>query len=140
MNPLRFFVTPLRSLPPIAIVLSVAIGFGLWEIIDNSLDYLLYPVIHYATGLDLRDLHVTLPHDQFADPFTNTVFFGPIVAAGLTTLLAGLILFVAFRWLWEEASEGEVECPYCLSQVPAEAVKCAYCASDLPHLNLQDET
>ena len=57
-----------------------------------------------------------------------TLFYGLVISALISALLAGVIVALVVR----RADDLTQECPYCLSRIHIDAVACAFCTRDVP--------
>lgn len=127
----------------VAVVLGVAIGAVVKSLVD---DVIMPPVGLLLGGADFSDLFVTLrPGSAPADTLEEArsvgavtlnygAFINSVVAFLIIALAVYLIVRALNRLMPREAQAAETptrDCPYCLSSVPAAAVRCPACTSEL---------
>jgi len=124
-------------------VLDMAVGVivgGAFTSIVTSLNQdILTPVLGLFGGTDFGYLTVALGQGENA-PVLN---YGNFITAVINFLITALVIFclikginaVADRVKKKEetapAAPTTKKCPYCLSEIPIEAVRCAHCTSHL---------
>lgn len=131
-------------------VLDMAVGVivgGAFTSIVTSLNQdVLTPILAVFGGTDFSYLTVTLGKGENAP----VLCYGNFITAVLNFLITALVIFCLVKGinavgdrmkkLEEKDAEKEKEapakpatkkCPYCLSEIPAEAVRCPHCTSRL---------
>lgn len=125
-------------------VLDMAVGVivgGAFTSIVTSLNQdILTPVLGIFGGTDFSYLTVTLGSGENA-PVLN---YGNFITAVINFLITALVIFCLIKGInaigsrvkkkEEEAAPAAPttkKCPYCLSEIPIEAVRCAHCTSHL---------
>lgn len=124
-------------------VLDMAVGVivgGAFTSIVTSLNQdILTPVLGIFGGTDFGYLTVTLGSGENA-PVLN---YGNFITAVINFLTTALVIFCLIKGInaigdrmkkKEEtapAAPATKKCPYCLSEIPVEAVRCAHCTSRL---------
>ena len=114
---------------------GVIIGGGFTGIVTSLTDNFINPILNLVTRTEmymLRDLV------RFASRFASDLVNFLILAFVLFCLIKALNKLMAFGQKKQEpAAPLTKKCPYCLSDIPAEATRCAHCTSVLPE---QSET
>ncbi len=123
-------------------VLDMAVGVivgGAFTSIVTSLNQdILTPVLGIFGGTDFSYLTVTLGGGENAP----VLCYGNFITAVLNFLITALVIFCLVKGInaiggrvkrKEEAAAAPTtkKCPYCLSEIPVEAVRCAHCTSHL---------
>lgn len=124
-------------------VLDMAVGVivgGAFTSIVTSLNQdILTPVLGIFGGTDFGYLTVTLGSGENA-PVLN---YGNFITAVINFLITALVIFCLIKAInavgdrmrkKDEAAPAAPttkKCPYCLSEIPIEAVRCAHCTSHL---------
>lgn len=125
-------------------VLDMAVGVivgGAFTSIVTSLNQdILTPILGIFGGTDFSYLTVTLGSGENAP----VLQYGNFITAVLHFLITALVIFclvkainaIGGRVKKKDAEEGASapatkKCPFCLSEIPKEAVRCAYCTSRL---------
>jgi large conductance mechanosensitive channel len=128
---------------------GIIIGAAFGTIVNSFVNDLIMPPIGLLLGnVDFTSLFMVLKEGKVAAPYAS---LADAKAAGAVTLNYGVFintiisfLIVAFavflvvknvnRLKREEQAPAEPttkECPFCLSAIPAKAVRCGHCTSDL---------
>lgn len=123
---------------------GVIIGGAFQAIIKSLVDDVVMPVLSVITGgTDFSKWSITLVEAVSEEIPAVTLNYGNFINAVINFLLMALVIFTFVKVMNGFASklkkkEEEVpaapttkKCPYCLSEIPIEAVKCAHCTSDL---------
>ena len=114
---------------------GVIIGGGFTGIVTSLTDNFINPILNLVTRTEMythRDLV------RFASRFASDLVNFLILAFVLFCLIKALNKLMAFGQKKQEpAAPSTKKCPYCLSDIPAEATRCAHCTSVLPE---QSET
>ena len=114
---------------------GVIIGGGFIGIVTSLTDNFINPILNLVTRAEMytfRDLA------RFASRFASDLVNFLILAFVLFCLIKALNKLMAFGQKKQEpAAPSTKKCPYCLSDIPAEATRCAHCTSVLPE---QSET
>ena len=113
------------------LAVGIVIGVAFGTVVSSFVKNLLTPLISIPGKVNFSDLTVTVHHSVFAyGTFLNDVISFVIVAAALF-----FIVVRPLNKLDERRHEGKDpdtrQCPYCITDVPFEAIKCPACTSDL---------
>ena len=124
-------------------VLDMAVGVivgGAFTSIVTSLNQdILTPVLGIFGGTDFGYLTVTLGTGENA-PVLN---YGNFITAVINFLITALVIFCLVKGInaiggrmkkreeEKPAAPATKKCPYCLSEIPLEAVRCPHCTSHL---------
>lgn len=124
---------------------GVIIGGAFQGIIKSLVDDVVMPVLSVITGgTDFSAWKITLVEAVSEEIPAVTLNYGNFINAIINFLLMALVIFTVVRTMnklneklhpkKEEAPAAPTtkKCPYCLSEIPIEAVKCAHCTSDQP--------
>lgn len=127
---------------------GVIIGGAFSGIVTSLTEDIISPILGLFGGMNFDQLSVNILGEV-------TLNYGKFITAVVNFLIMALIIFCmvkAMNMMEAEAAKlarlAEKEeaapvpttkkCPYCLSEIPIEAVKCAHCTSDLPVENVQE--
>ena len=114
---------------------GVIIGGGFTGIVTSLTDNFINPILNLATRTEIYTLRDLV---RFASRFASDLVNFLILAFVLFCLIKALNKLMAFGQKKQEpAAPSTKKCPYCLSDIPAEATRCAHCTSVLPE---QSET
>ncbi len=121
------------------LAVGVIIGGAFSSIVTSLTDNIINPLINCIGGAEIQG-KIHLIGDNYID-------YGAFISAIINFLIMALVIFCIVKAVnkamslgkkLEKNPEAEPEvqpsvkiCPYCKSEVPADAVKCKYCASDL---------
>lgn len=124
-------------------VLDMAVGVivgGAFTSIVTSLNQdILTPILGIFGGTDFSYLTVTLGSGENAP----VLYYGNFITAVINFLITAMVIFCLIKGInaigervkkKEEASAPAPvtkKCPYCLSEIPIEAVRCPHCTSHL---------
>lgn len=124
----------------IDIAVGVIIGGAFQTIISSLVGDVVMPVISVITGgIDFSEWMLKLGTGKNAP----VIHYGNLITAVINFLLMALVIFTFIKLMGhftskiikkpEEASAAPPTkiCPFCLSEIPIDAVKCAHCTSDL---------
>ncbi len=124
----------------IDMAVGVIIGGAFQTIISSLVGDVVMPVISVLTGgIDFSEWMLKLGTGKNAP----VIHYGNLITAVINFLLMALVIFTFIKLMNHFTSkimkkpEEEVSapttkvCPFCLSEIPIEAVKCAHCTSDL---------
>lgn len=124
---------------------GVIIGGAFQAIIKSLVDDVVMPVLSVITGgTDFSAWSITLVEAVNEETPAVMLNYGNFINAIINFLLMALVIFTVIRTMnklnekirpkKEEAPAAPTtkKCPYCLSEIPIEAVKCAHCTSDQP--------
>ena len=114
---------------------GVIIGGGFTGIVTSLTDNFINPILNLVTRTEMYTLRDLV---RFASRFASDLVNFLILAFVLFCLIKALNKLMAFGQKKQEpAAPLSKKCPYCLSDIPAEATRCAHCTSVLPE---QSET
>ena len=115
------------------LAVGVIIGGAFQAIINSLVKDIISPIIGLFARTDFSDMVITVLDVQ--------IRYGSFITAVINFLIMAFIIFVMVKMLNKLASIGKKQkedeapktkkCPYCLSEIPANATKCAHCTSDL---------
>lgn len=124
-------------------VLDMAVGVivgGAFTSIVTSLNQdILTPILGIFGGTDFSYLTVTLGSGENAP----VLYYGNFITAVINFLITALVIFCLIKGInaigerVKKKEEAPVpapvtkKCPYCLSEIPIEAVRCPHCTSHL---------
>ncbi|MCI5623282.1 MULTISPECIES: large conductance mechanosensitive channel protein MscL [Anaerostipes] len=124
----------------IDMAVGVIIGGAFQTIISSLVNDVIMPLISVITGgIDFTMWKLKLG----AGADAPVVHYGNLITAIINFLLMAFVIFTFIKImnnLRDRFSKTEEEvpaapetkiCPFCLSEIPADAVKCAHCTSDL---------
>lgn len=115
-----------------SMAVGIIIGAAFQSIVSSLTDNLISPLIGIFTRESaLADLSVTL--------FNTQLKYGAFIMAIINFLITALIVFLLVKGMnklvksnQEESKEAETEtCPYCLTEIPAHAIRCPHCTTQL---------
>ena len=117
------------------LAVGVIIGGGFTGIVTSLTDNFINPILNLVTRTEMYTLRDLV---RFASRFASDLVNFLILAFVLFCLIKALNKLMAFGQKKQEpAAPLTKKCPYCLSDIPAEATRCAHCTSVLPE---QSET
>ena len=112
------------------LILVVALALTLNSLLNViSLDVII-PLLGAIVGTNFLQDQITLRGEGLE---TISITYIRVLTYAFNLAVLGMLLSVVARREHEEEPD-EVECPYCLSAIPAEASRCAFCASDIEAL------
>ncbi len=137
------FIAEFRKFITRGNVLDMAVGVivgGAFTSIVTSLNAdILTPLLGIFGGTDFSYLTVTLGSGENA-PVLN---YGNFITAAINFLITALVIFCLIKGInaigdrvkkkepEAPAAPATKKCPYCLSEIPIEAVRCPHCTSHL---------
>lgn len=133
------------------LAVGVIIGAAFQGIVNSLVNDILMPVITLITGgLDFNNWFIALDGNSYGSlaeaqaAEASTLNYGVFLTALINFLIMAFVIFMIvkimnrlaernpFRQDKEEEAVPETKvCPYCKSEIPADATRCAYCTSDL---------
>ena len=127
------------------LAVAVIIGAAFGGVVTSLVNDILMPPIGLLMGrVDFKDLFLGLGGASFASLAAAKAAGAPVIAYGqfLNTVINFLIVSFAVFLLIKQlnrlhrpapppAAPAMRECPFCLSSIPANAVRCAHCTSEL---------
>lgn len=123
------------------LAIAVIIGGAFQAIVSSLVTDVVMPVISLITGgVDFSEWKIMLGEGADA----ASINYGMFITAIINFLLMAFVIFCFVKFMnnlaekvkkedsaeEEEASETKV-CPYCKSEIPADATRCAHCTSDV---------
>ena len=113
---------------------GIIIGGAFTAIVTSLVEDIIMPIISLVSG------GIAIDEWGIALAGGGIIGIGKFVQAVITFLLIALVLFCMIKALnklrgkKEEPEEEPAtkECPFCKSEVPAEATRCPHCTSELP--------
>ncbi len=115
------------------LAVGVIIGAAFQSIVKSLTDDIISPIIGLFAKTDFSYLALNL--------FGVDIRYGSFITAVINFIIMAFIVFMLMKGLNKMASIGKKEekpaapatkkCPYCLSEIPAAAIKCSHCTSDL---------
>jgi len=120
------------NLVDMAVGIVIGIAFG--AVVTAFVKDLITPIIAALFGKpDFSGLYFTINHSKFLyGDFFNVIVAFVIIASVLYFLVVAP--YAKFKARYEAAPVPEPEmmqCPRCLSNIPAHATRCAFCTTDL---------
>ena len=129
----------------IDLAVGIIIGGAFGKVVSTLVDNVLMPPLGVVLArVDFSHLYINLSSQRYPSFEAAQAAGAPTIAYGLfiTTvvdfLFVSLAIFLAVRWihrLQRPQRPAAKLCPYCLSTIPARAVRCPYCTSELPKLS-----
>lgn len=115
------------------LAVGVIIGGAFSSIVTSLTDNIIKPLINCIGGADIQGkIHLT---------GENYIDYGAFLSAIINFLIMAFIIFCIVKTVNKAMSIGKKEkpapepttkvCPYCKSEIPADAVKCCHCTADL---------
>lgn len=116
---------------------GVIIGSAFTGVVTALTDYIIKPLLNCIGGAEIQG-KIHLLGDNYLD-------YGAFLSAVINFLIMALIIFCivkffnrlsdAFKHEKKEEEQAEAPatkiCPFCMSEIPAQAVRCAHCTSQL---------
>ncbi|MFO0753718.1 MAG: large-conductance mechanosensitive channel protein MscL [Thermodesulfovibrionales bacterium] len=129
---------------------GIIIGAAFTAIVTSFVNDILMPPLGLLLGnLDFQNFFLLLKEGKTASPYASlaeaktagavTLNYGLFVNALISFLIVAFAVFLLVRTINNLRREQETppaapsarECPYCLSIIPAKAVRCAHCTSEI---------
>lgn len=126
------------------LAVGVIIGGAFQGIVKSLVEDIVMPVISLITG-GVNFSHWKI---QIGPGETDAITYGNFITAVINFLLMALVIFCFIKFMnhlaektsrlmgktaeEEPAAPTTKKCPYCLSEIPAEATRCAFCTSEQP--------
>lgn len=110
---------------------GIIIGGAFSGIVTSLTDNFINPILKFVTGQEAYTLHDVL---GFGSNFVSSVVNFVIMAFILFCLMKAINKAVSLGQKKEEPVEEEPQtkiCPYCKSEIPADATRCAHCTSEV---------
>lgn len=127
----------------IDLAVGVIIGGAFNGLISSLVNYIIMPLLGIFTGkLDFSNWFIALDGKSYAtlaqaeEAGVALVKYGSFLSELLNFIIMAFVVFIIVKQLNKLHKEEPKpvttkKCPYCLSEIPKDAVKCAHCASDL---------
>lgn len=117
---------------------AVIIGGAFQAIVSSLTDDIISPILGIAGSMDFSGFVLSINGAE--------IRYGSFITAIVNFIIMAFIIFLMIKAINRLTSLGKKEaapsdepekpatkiCPYCLSEIPAAAVKCCHCTSDLP--------
>lgn len=128
------------------LAVAVIIGAAFGAIVTSLVNDVVMPPIGLLLGhVDFKDFFVALNGQTYANLAAAKAAGAPVIAYGqfintvINFVIVAFAIFLVIRQLnrFKKPAAAPApppatkECPYCLSTIPAKAVRCAQCTSDL---------
>jgi large conductance mechanosensitive channel len=126
------------------LAIGIVIGAAFGKIVTSFVSDILMPPIGLLLGnVDFTNLFINLSSTHYdtlkaaKDAGAATLNYGVFLGTLIDFLIVAVAIFLVVRWAnrmrrkKEEAPAATKDCTFCLSSIPAGAVKCAHCGSDL---------
>jgi len=127
------------------LAVAVIIGAAFGAIVTSLVNDMIMPPVGLLAGhMDFKDLFLALNGKTYASLSAAKAAGAPVVAYGqfLNTIINFVIVSFAVFLLVKQMNRfrkpaaappapATKECPFCLSVIPAKAVRCAHCTSDV---------
>ena len=132
---------------------GVIIGTAFTKIVNSLVSEIVTPILSKLTGkVDLKNLFIPLSSGNFSsiteanEAGVITINYGIFLSNIIDFLIISFTIFIFLRYTFnkraktvETEAKSNKKCPYCLSDIPLEAIKCAHCTSDLAAGNTPEE-
>ena len=127
----------------IDLAVGVIIGGAFNGLISSLVNYIIMPLLGIFTGkLDFSNWFIALDGKSYAtlaqaeEAGVALVKYGSFLSELLNFAIMSFVVFLIVKQLNKLHKEEPKpvttkKCPYCLSEIPKDAVKCAQCASEL---------
>ena len=127
------------------LAVAVIIGAAFGAIVTSLVNDVVMPPIGLLLGhVDFKDFFIALNGQTYANLAAAKAAGAPVIAYGqfintvINFLIVAFAIFLVIRQLNRFKKPAAAppppatkECPYCLSTIPAKAVRCSQCTSDL---------
>lgn len=127
---------------------GVIIGGAFSSLVTALVNSVIMPLLSVFTGkLDFSQLFIAMDGKAYATlaeaeaAGASVVAYGSFISQVLNFLIMAFVVFLFVKTINRMRDHGKKEeapaapavkkCPYCLSEIPAEATRCAYCTSEL---------
>ncbi len=126
----------------IDLAVAVVIGGAFTAVVNGLVEGIIMPLISLLFGgVSFDKWNIPLGTGEDAP----VLAFGSLVTAIISFILVALVIFIIVKLINRAREKAEAAkraeeaaappttkvCPYCLSEIPIEAVKCAFCTSEL---------
>ena len=116
------------------LAVGVIIGGAFQSIVNSLVKDIISPIIGLFAKTDFNDLAINIlgVNIKYGSFITNVINF-IIMAFVIFVIIKGLnkLTHIGKNDTNENEEKTTKTCPYCLSEIPINAVKCAYCTSEL---------
>lgn len=125
----------------IAVIIGAAFGAIVTSLVN---DVLMPPIGALTKGLDFKELFISLDGHSYANlaeakkVSAPVIVYGNFINAVINFLIIAFVIFIIVKQVnrfKKPAATPEApstkECPYCISSVPAKAIRCPHCTSEL---------
>lgn len=133
------------------LAVGVIIGAAFQNIVNSLVNDVVMPIITLITGgIDFTNWFISLDGCKYAtlaqaqEAGAATLNYGTFLTAIINFVIMAFVIFCFVKFMnrlaernplkKEEAAEEKPAtkiCPFCKSEIPADAVKCAHCTSDV---------
>ncbi len=116
----------------IDLAVAVVIGGAFGGVVNSMVKHVLMPILSYVTPDErgYRNWHIgRVAIGEFLGDFVNFTILAIAMFVLIVKVLGAIEKAARLRKPDEPVTK---ECRYCLSTIPAKAVKCAHCTSELP--------
>lgn len=127
---------------------GVIIGGAFSSLVTALVNSVIMPLLSVFTGkLDFSQLFIAMDGKAYATlaeaeaAGASVVAYGSFISQVLNFLIMAFVVFLFVKTINRMRDHGKKEeapavpavkkCPYCLSEIPAEATRCAHCTSEL---------
>lgn len=122
------------------LAIGVIIGAAFQAIVNSLVNDIISPVIGLFSNADFSDWVWTVK--TLEDGTTVTIKYGSFITAVINFLIMAFVVFMIVKVINKLTSIGKKKeaeevppatrvCPYCKTEIDAEAVRCPHCTSDL---------
>ena len=137
----------------IDMAVAVIIGGAFNGLITSLVENVVMPALSLITGkIDFSNMFIALNGEHYttleaAKEQTSVIAYGLFVTQLINFLIMAFVIFLLVKFINKIAELGNRKdkektpeepakpatkiCPYCKSEIPADAVKCCHCTSDL---------
>ena len=132
----------------ISLATGIIIGGAFTKITSSLVGDIVMPALSLVTGrIDFSNMFIALNGQKYhtlaaAKENTSVIAYGSFITVVLDFFIMAFFIFLITRWIGimvEKAKKKEeadaapdtAECPFCKSEINAEAVRCPHCTSEL---------
>jgi len=134
----------------IDMAVGIIIGASFGNIVNSLVSDMIMPPAGMVFGkVDFANLFIVLQEGKVAGPYSSvaaakaagavTINYGIFINALISFMIVAFSVFILVRSInrlrrqeeAQAAAPATRECPYCLSVIPANAVRCGHCTSNL---------
>ncbi|MFC7391806.1 large conductance mechanosensitive channel protein MscL [Scopulibacillus cellulosilyticus] len=125
------------------LAVAVIVGGAFGKIVTSLVNDIIMPPIGLLLGkVDFSNLYINLSGKHYKSleaaqkAGAPTINYGLFINTVINFLIIAFVIYLALKFIQRFKKEKPAEittksCPYCLSDIPLEAVKCQNCTSDL---------